>query len=128
MNLYRISVQHCGPKDSHKSVESYVMGRHDTDMYEQISKLNYGVWDDRNDERSDIEIFDNEYNVIGTETYKERIIRLKGDINDEDEDLSDLYYGCTLYGWENLGPISDSEEITLIELGVLNYLEEGRWR
>jgi hypothetical protein len=119
LELYRIDVQHFAPNDEHRSIETYVVALREHEVYDAINDMAYGCWNDRNDDGVVYEIFDDAWNVIGTETYKERMMRLKGDINDEDEELSDLYYGRTLYGWENLGEIAGEEINLLSKFGML---------
>ena len=49
------------------------------------------------------------YEQTGTETRRERLLRLGGDYFDPDVDCSDLYYGVTHYGWEEIKTVSDEE-------------------
>lgn len=120
-NLYKINVLHASPKDSHTSTQGYVVLTNDEDVYKYIDeKFNYGGWLDTEEEQEEpLEIYDEDYKVIGHESYKERIIRLNGNIDDEDVDFSDAYYGITLWGWKDMGPISEDEIKVLSKFGAI---------
>lgn len=107
MNLYKITFGHAAPKDWAKSILGYVLADNDEQVYEYIKsepEINghsaFNGWQDNEDEGNTFEVFNDQYDVIGTESFKEKIIRLKGEVNDEDYDFSDSYYGISLYGWE----------------------------
>jgi len=123
MNLYRITVAHYSPKDSHKSIQDYLLADNEEHVYDYINhNHNYGMWDDYNEEEEESEIYDEHDKVIGTETYKEKMLRVKGDMNDPDDSLEDLYYGQTRYGWELVKEgIIDYQE--MIELGVFKTMD-----
>ncbi len=53
------------------------------------------------------------------ENFKERMLRLKGEIEDDSIDFSDSYYGITLLGWELLKENVTTDYSELIELGVV---------
>ena len=53
------------------------------------------------------------------ENFKERMLRLKGEIEDDSVDFSDSYYGITLLGWELLKENVTTDYSELIELGVV---------
>ena len=59
------------------------------------------------------------YEIVGKETFKEKMIRLSGEINDEDYDFSDAYYGITLFGWSLLKENVTTNYAELIELGIM---------
>jgi len=46
------------------------------------------------------DIYDSYDNAVMTETFKERMIRLNGEMFDNDIYVSETYYGVTQYGWE----------------------------
>jgi len=108
MNLYKIIVEHCAPKDCHKSIACLLFAKDDEAVYEWLKKGYNDLeetfiltgYEYREDET--FTLYDDDYNEIGEETFKERMIRLKGLINDEDEEYDDLYYGKTIYGWKLL--------------------------
>ena len=100
-NLYKILFSHTAPKDSKTGIVSYVNADNDEHVYSLIDeKHGYGCWKDSEEENNRFDIYDDDYNITGTESFKEKIIRIKGEMNDEDYDYSDAYYGITLYGWE----------------------------
>lgn len=108
MNLYKVMFEHFSQKDSEIGILTYLVAKSDEEIYEWLKsnpKLQdetyiFTVYKDRENNEETFEIYDDAYNVIGEESYKDKIIRLNGDMFDEDADLSDLYYGKTLYGWQ----------------------------
>lgn len=126
MNLYRIFFIHHAPKDAKEGIETYLLAQNDVEIYNYIeTKYNYGCWSDIEYENNTYEIYDEHDNVVGTETLKEKILRLKGDANDVDHDFSDAYYGITFYGWELIGEnviMEDFEEV--VALGIVKKIEK----
>jgi hypothetical protein len=121
MNLYEIMMEHYAPKDSEKGIHTYLVANSDEEVYEWLKlekELKDGrqiflSWSYKEDEET-FDIYDEDYNVIGVESFKEKMIRIKGDLNDEDVELTDLYYGRTLVGWYLV-----KENITGEEIGIL---------
>lgn len=65
------------------------------------------------------DIYDSEYNVIGTETFRERTVRLKGTMFDEDAEVENAHYGVTHYGWvEVKKDVSSADLVLLKSIGV----------
>lgn len=123
MNLYEIMLMHFAPRGSEQGIFTYLLARSDEEVYEWL-KTNPSLPDGRSlytpfyDSESDnktFEIYNAEYEVVGHETYRERIIRLKGDLNDEDVELSDLYYGQTLVGWDVVKSNISVEQVELLK-------------
>jgi len=101
MNLYKILFSHTAPKDTKTGIETYLLAKNEEEVYEYIDKeFNCGCWKDKEGDEEIFDIYDKDYNTIGTETFREKILRIKGEMNEEDYDFSDAYYGITLYGWE----------------------------
>lgn len=124
MKLYTVRIRHCGPKDCKESIIGYFVAENDSAIMNYIDKeLLGGIWKDRNDEDGLCEILDENYNVIGTETYSEKMIRIRGEFNNSDADYSEAYYGITHYGWDEGKHISDEEVNVLVNLGVAKYLQ-----
>lgn len=122
MKLYKIRVEHCAPKDRHESIEAFLAAENDEAVYTWIDKeKEYGGWTEQNDEGDVLDIYDKDYNVIGQESYKDKIIRIKGDINDEDQNCDDSYYGLTFYGWEE---IVGEEDETAGRMAVLKDMRQ----
>ena len=122
MNLYRITFSHTAPKDREEGIKGYLIAENDEQVYNYIDKTyNYGCWKD-NEEDEDkelIEIYDDDYNVIGIETFKEYMLRINGEQNDENYDYSDAYYGITLYGWEKVKENAEGDYTEMIDLGII---------
>ncbi len=126
MNLYKISFSHHAPKDREEGIKCLLLAKNDEQVYEWIKsepEINgntlYNSWKDSEEENEDFEIYDNNFNLIGNERFKEKIIRLKGQMNDDDYDFSDAYYGITLYGWSLLKENTNSNYSELIDLGIV---------
>jgi hypothetical protein len=134
MDLYRIDVEHIGPKSIKSAIQCFLVSGNDKDVYEWIVTMSetypkkdkfswfscawaYDQEDFEDDpEESDypLEVYDSDYNVISYDNSpRERVIRLCGDINDEDFDFTDSYYGLSRYGWVLLCPMT-WEEIHLL--------------
>jgi len=126
MNLYKILFSHSAPKDTKVGIMTYLLAKSEVDVYNFIDKeYNYDCWNDQEEQKRVYEVFNDDFDIIGTETFREKIIRLKGEMNDEDYDYSDAYYGITLYGWE-LIKVDVNEEFTeLIELGIFRCANVG---
>lgn len=95
MKLYLILFTHYSPKDSKNGIETYLITRDDEHVYEWMKsqpKLKNGEYlfnhykDSENDDSN----------------FKQKMIDLKGEYFDPHLELSDLYYGKTVYGWQEI--------------------------
>ncbi|MWV44825.1 hypothetical protein GRF59_14485 [Paenibacillus sp. HJL G12] len=110
MNLYKIMFEHYSQKDSKVGTITHLVARSDEEVYEWLKNeprlsdgsVIYNSYKYSEEDDETFEIYDADYNVIGTESFKERMIRLHGEMFDEDKELNDLYYGLTLYGWQKV--------------------------
>lgn len=123
MKLHKILMRHYAPKDSKEAIVLYVIANNESEILERLDADNgrytYGAWKEKDEDSEEpYEIYDDKYNVIGTETYMEKMLRLRGEYNDEDADSSDSYYGVTHYGWNEGVKISKEDADTLIRLGI----------
>ncbi|PHS61663.1 MAG: hypothetical protein COB12_12040 [Flavobacterium sp.] len=101
MNIYKIKMETVAPKDSWKSVDCFLLAKDEEAVYKWLDKNKcYDAWNDKEEDGHTYEIQDEDYNVIGHENFKEKMLRLKGEINDEDRNCEDAYYGVEFYGWE----------------------------
>ncbi len=107
MNLYKIKVLHCAPRDSHESIEAYEIAEDDNEIYEIVNGYSNGRWSDA-EKDGDME---------DDLPYREWIMKHCGQL--KDEDFSDAYYGITRYGWENMGEISKSDAEVLKRLKII---------
>ncbi len=124
MNLYKITFIHTSPRDREDGIKGYLLAENDEQVYNYIDEnLNGECWKDA-DEAEDsepIELYDDDYKVIGTETFKQKMLRIKGEQNDGDYDFSDDdYYGITLYGWELVIENTEGDYSEMIELGIIS--------
>jgi len=106
MNLYIIEFKHYAPNDSVKGIKGYIVARNDEEVYEfiksepeMLGETMYNSYADKENDGEETDIYDDDDNVIGTKTFKDRIIECHGDMYDEYSEVSDLYYGATQYGW-----------------------------
>lgn len=121
MFLYKIVVQHFSQKDSHESIETILLAESNEQAYEWVDKKQYGYLTDKNEEDGLIDVYDSDYNVVGQETHKAKMLRIGGEYFDEDYEPQDLYYGVTIYGWKKLKSTDlDSETKALESLGLLD--------
>ncbi len=123
MKLHRILMRHCSPKDSVEVTKLFVVADSEQSILAKLDdvkrRYTYGAWKEKSEDAEEpFEIYDEDYKVIGTETYLEKMLRLRGEFNDEDADYSDAYYGVTHYGWDEGGEISNADADTLIRLGI----------
>lgn len=121
MDIYKIIVQHFSQKDSHTSIEVFLLAESSEAVYQWVDKEKcYGMYADRTEEDGLIDVYDDDFNVIGQETFKEKMLRLGGEYFDEDYEPQDLYYGVTIYGWEKQeSGLLDAEINALKKLGAL---------
>ena len=121
MNIYRILVENCGPKSQWINTKCFLLAEDELEVYNYIDKeLADDAWTERDDEHDLIDIYDEDFEVIGQETYKEKLLRLKGEIDDEDKSYDDAHYGLTFYAWElvEFSDMDDAERV-LEEAGML---------
>jgi hypothetical protein len=116
--LYKIKVLHGGPKDSHESIETYLVAENDLEVFDWIDGKNYKCWSEHEkylEEGEESGYYDEtEDKPI---SMKEWVIANKGDLSDENG-WGDAYYGVTKWGWEEV-----IGEITAMDLETLVYLK-----
>lgn len=120
MNLYTINFEHYSQKDSEQGIYTYLVAQDDDVVYEWIKsepEVNqstlYNSYKYNEDEKT-YDIYDDDYNVVGVENFKDRMIRLQGEMYDEEVELNDLYYGKTLIGWELIKENILEEDISVL--------------
>lgn len=119
-NLYRVNVRHFSEKDSHDAIEVFIAAKDDECVYKWIDELIGGLWSERNEYTGLINVYNDEFDVIGQETYKEKMMRLKGEFYDEGLEISDRFYGVTLYGWTQV--ICEDIDLKLNSLNDIGIL------
>lgn len=125
--LYKIKVLHGAPKDSHTSIECYVIAYNDEQVYDYIDEnYNHGYWEDVNntsiedlevgeDDRETCYYLNDDYeNPI---TFKEWCMANKGDLDDE-AGWEDAHYEVTKYGWGAVCLPNYDEELILVGLNI----------
>lgn len=111
--LYKIKILHGAPKDSHESIETYLVAEDDKSVAKWIDReKNFGYWKEctqdgvtRYDEDSDKEISLWDY-----------VLKNRGDLQDE-EGWEDSYYGVTKWGWEPIEATKEQIKV-LLELRI----------
>ena len=126
MNIYKIEFLHASPKDREMGLKCLLLAENEEQVYEWIKsepkigeRSLYNGWADSEEENEEFEVYNDNYDVIGKENFKLKMIRLKGQINDDDYDYSDAYYGITLFGWSLLKENVNTDYSELIELGIV---------
>jgi len=107
MNLYALKFRHYSQKDSIEGIITYLTAESLEDIYEWMKSepvidshyISNSYQDNENDGKT-FDRYDSYDNAVMTETFKERMIRLNGEMFDNDIYVSDTYYGVTQYGWE----------------------------
>lgn len=123
MKLHKILLRHCSPKDSVEVTKQYVLADKEIAILERLDapegRYTYGAWKEHSAEAEEpCNIYDDKYNVIGMETYLEKMLRLRGEFNDDDADYSDAYYGIRHWGWDEGVEISEGDAAVLLRLGI----------
>ena len=134
MNLYAIKFEHYSQKDSQIGIVAYAIAKNDESIYEFI-KLNPHLdehtyistsWEDNENDGKEYDVYDDKINWIGTQSFKEHIIEVQGEMNSEYANYDDLYYGKTYYGWKLIKEnIQEYQIKALIETIGLVVIEEG---
>jgi hypothetical protein len=138
MNLYKVTFSHHAPKDGEQGIKALILAENDEQVFNWIAsepKTNEGSmfnsWKDREEyswdkeketfvDKDGDEVDEGWWDEDGNpENFKERMLRLKGEIEDDSVDFSDSYYGITLLGWELLKENVATDYSELIELGVV---------
>ena len=112
MNLYAIQFTHYGPKSSEHGIREFLLAENEEKVYEYIKNEHAWDWEDKEnavyDEKE--EAWKDEYGEYhywytenGVEGWKERKLRLRGDLDDDSSgENADFFYGFTEWGWELL--------------------------
>lgn len=130
MNLYRIIVEHSAPKDQHTAIQGYVLAENDEEVYKHIDENhNYSGWAEKSDltweeycEQEGLDATEEDpedYEGLYGKEFMQSIIGTHGEIDREDNDYSDAYYGVTYWGWEMVKEnIGFNDTNVLIGLGI----------
>jgi len=127
MNLYRTKFSHHAPRDMQTGTICLILAENDKQVYEflksepKINDEQYFVsWQDREDDEEVVESeWNDKYEATKVENIKDYLIRIKGSMNDQNQEYNDLYYGLTVVGWELLKEDVKTDYSELIELGQM---------
>lgn len=136
MKLHKILLRHAGPKSQVEVTLRHVLADSEQAILDRLDETGgdytYGAWQERGqfdpDEHDDDErgpedlrlfkIYDDDYKVVGTETYMQRMLRLRGEFHDDDANYDDAYYGIKHYGWDEGREITEAQAALLLDLGM----------
>lgn len=118
MKLYKILLRYCAPKGCVEVVAKYIIADNDEQILRQLDAIQSGLWTERSEQGDLCNIYDDNYEIIGEETYLEKMLRLRGEFFDEDASYEEAYYGVMHYGWEECKELCGDEAHTLLELGI----------
>ena len=127
MNLYAITFVHYAQRGSQEGIYTYLVAKDSEDVYdwfnlERPTSGGYLIYSHHKDYENDgktYSLYDSNYNIIGEESHRDKMIRLQGELYDEDLELSDLYYGKTVLGWHIISAgISKEDVIAARRIGV----------
>lgn len=118
-SLFKIIVLHAGPKDSHTSIETYLVADTEEEVAAWIDReKNSGLWfDDGDDEEPNVRYVDD--NCEEEVPFNKWVMLKRGDLED-DEGYDDAYYGVTKWGWEPIPSTPEEIRVMLkLEIAVL---------
>jgi hypothetical protein len=126
-NLYEIQFKHYAPRDSEQGIVTYLIAESNEEVFDwlkddpELSDERYITtpFGDYEADQESYDVYDNHYNLVSKESRKDQIMRFKGDMNDPDIALDDLFYGKTLFGWKLVKEdVSPYEISTVRGLGI----------
>jgi len=129
MNLYQIQFSHHSPKDAEFGIKCLLLAQDDNEVYEWMAsnptafgeRIHTG-WKNKEDDNKIFFIYNDQYENVGEESFKQKIIRLTGEIDDPSFDFSDAYYSITLYGWDLLVENVSTDYSELETLGFIQRI------
>jgi len=132
MNLYALKFRHHSQKDYKEGIVTYLAADSDGSVYEWIKSdpkirdqyITTSYADNEYDGKT-FNIYDDKYDVVGTETFKDRMIRLRGEMFDEEAEVCDTYYGVTHYGWELVKENISRENFVYMQNMGIDIVEVG---
>jgi len=121
--LYKIVFSHSAPKDTEYGIKGFFLAHNEEEVYDYIDK-EFASWKEKEEDNEMFPIGDEDDKLDIQETFRERVMRLKGDINDEYRDFSDVYYGVSFYGWELVAEDVIPEDFSKsTELGIIKLIK-----
>ena len=125
--LHKILARHFSPKDSIDCVFLYVVADSERTVFDKLDSpcignagriFTFGAWSERDESGEVLDVYDSSYNIVGQETNVQKMMRIRGDYNDQDFDTSDAYYGVTAWGWDEGVDITEEDAQALFRLGL----------
>ncbi len=141
MRLYKVKVTHWSPKDSHTSIEGFVVATNEEQVIEWIPNLD--GWEDwEADEVGEVYPSESWWKEHSSEADRARSMGLTVELCDwgeregkpeavmglktillrwwrgDFEEVSDLHYGATQWKWDEGKPISADDAAVLVGCGV----------
>jgi hypothetical protein len=111
-NLYKLTFEFITRSEAETGLIGYLLTENDEQVYEYIVKTYSNCWRD---------LENNEQTEEDEETFKEKILRQRGQINDDDANDLDGpdYFYLILYGWELLKENVTGDYSEMIELAII---------
>jgi hypothetical protein len=140
MKLHKITVVHYSQKDSHESIEAFLLTDDEEQVIRWLRDTCFWAAGEEEDDNEEVGVaptdrwwsehpgardralsmgltIDPEYGTVSGPQSK--LVRWwRGDVRDPE----DLYYGDTLFWWDKGTPVSEPEAEVLIRLGVVEDL------
>lgn len=116
MKLYKIDFTHYAPRGSDWGIKEYVLSENDRQVFEYLAK-GYANWNDILSDDTYIEEDWESYEEFESHQ-KQRYEDIFNNKGDYEEELCDLYYGATRYGWEEIDFIDEDDAEVLIRFNI----------
>lgn len=137
MQIYDILMRHAGPKSQVEFVLKRVIADSEEAILARVdADLKHGAWSAKSteDDEGDCDdgvkfnadgdrlhdIYDDDFNIVGSETYLQKMLRLRGEYHDDGANYDDAYYGIEHYGWSKGREISGDDAAVLQRLGLVD--------
>jgi len=120
MRLFKVTFMHYSQKDSAEGIKEYLLADTEHEVVEHID-VNH-AWESWSD-RDPIDVWDEKLEKLIERPFLDKILKERGDYWEE---VSDLYYGATQFGWEEGVEISDTDAEVLLRLGIAVKFEPAK--
>jgi hypothetical protein len=112
--LYKVLFIHYSPKDNQEGIQEFVLAESEEAVCDYVDTThNYGSWAEHEEPYEEFD--DNTGDSLGEIPYREKVLKERGEWFEE---VSDLYYGATQWGWSEPQSISEEDAEKLIALGI----------
>jgi|LGOV01.1.fsa_nt_gb hypothetical protein len=116
MKLFKVKSTHFAQRGSHEAIDEFIVANNDREVFKYLDKKH--SWKEIMDE-------DIEYDPEGENSYRNAYNSIYAQKGDYERDLSDLYYGATIYGWEEVELKDDSVIALMVINGLAKVISGG---